>query len=198
MPLSLESAQTLALGPFNPYIIDPGWLIRHEICKEGEVELRILPLSNGLTFSFSGVQWQVDFRHLMADSTQANCGELVAQVVGLLKHTPVRGVGNNFRYACGTDDWDTGPLPILGRSPLEALANEGKIEQTRWGCVFLSGDARVEVTVAREEIGMAVLFNFHRETKDAAEAVAAAERFQEDRQRSREVARRLFGQEVIS
>ncbi len=196
MPLSLVSAQTLALGPFNPHIIDPDWLIQNGICEDGEVELRILPLSNGLTFSFSGVQWQVDFRHLLADSLAADCGVLVAHVVRLLSHTPVRGVGHNFRYACGMDEWDTGQLPILGQSISDLLGNEGEVEQTRWACVLRLADARVEVTVAREAIGMVVLFNFHRETKGVAEAVAAAERFQEDRQKSQDLVRCLFAQEV--
>jgi hypothetical protein len=196
VPLSLETAQTLALGPFNPHIITPEWLVKNKVCEDAEVEIRFIPLSQGLAFSFKEVQWQIDSRLLMVASRKANCGELVAKVVGLLPHTPVRAVGNNFHYACGKEDWGKSPLPMLGGNRSGALADLGRVEQTRWACVIRRDDVRIEVTVAEDEPGMAILFNFHRETKNAEEACKAAGYFEGDQRWSQELLRRLVGQEV--
>jgi len=196
VPLSLETAQTLALGPFNPHIITPEWLVKNKVCEDAEVEIRFIPLSQGLAFSFKDVQWQIDSRMLMVASRKANCGELVAKVVGLLPHTPVRAVGNNFHYACSKEDWGKSPLPMLGGNRSGALDELGRVEQTRWACVIRRDDVRIEVTVAEDEPGMAILFNFHRETKNAEEACKAAGHFESDHRRSQELLHRLFGQEV--
>ena len=197
MPLSLESALTLALGPFNPYIINPEWLVKNKICEDGEVEIRLLPLSQGMAFSFSHVQWQVDFRHLMAASLEVDCGPRISRVIELLEHTPVMGVGNNFQYACSREEWGDSPLPMLGGTNSDISNREGwLVEQTRWSCVLRSGDARIEVTIAREDLGMVVLFNFHRETPNPGDAVAAARKFSEDRDTSVTLIREIFGQEV--
>jgi hypothetical protein len=199
MPLSLQNAQTLAVGPFNPHIIVPDWLLNNKVCEDGEVEVRLLPLSQGMAFNFGDVQWQVDFRHLFVSSRKADCGALVAKVLSLLIHTPVRAVGNNFHYACSSKEWGNSPLPMLGPNAPDLTAVVGQIEQTRWSCVFRAKDeTRVEVTVAREEQDVVVLFNFHRETKDAAAAATAAGQFAEDSRQSRDLIRRLFGQEVSS
>lgn len=196
MPLSLENAQTLALGPFNPHIIMPEWLVKNGVCADEEVEIRFQPLSQGLAFSFKDVQWQIDFRLLMVASRKENCGDIVAKVVGLLPHTPVRAVGNNFHYACTKEDWGGRPLPMVDGSGLAELDDLGRVEQTRWACVMRSEDVRIEATVAMDEPGMAVLFNFHRETRSAQEAQRAAEYFEADHRKTQELLRRLFDQEV--
>jgi hypothetical protein len=196
VPLSLETAQTLALGPFNPHIITPEWLVKHKVCEDAEVEIRFIPLSQGLAFGFKDVQWHIDSRLLMVASRKENCGEFVARVVRLLPHTPVRAVGNNFHYACGKAEWGRSPLPMIGESRSGGLDEFGRVEQTRWACVIRRDDVRAELTVAEDEPGMAVLFNFHRETKSAEEACTAAGHFESDHRWSQEMLRRFFGQEV--
>ena len=196
MPLSLESAQTLAIGWFNPHIVTPEWLVNNEVCEDAEVEVRFIPLSQGVAFSFKDVQWQIDSRLLMASSRKENCGGLISKIIKLLPHTPIRAVGNNFHYAASREDWNESPLPTLGDSRYSGVDEFGKVEQTRWGCVFRKDDVRVEVTVAEDEPGMAVLFNFHRETKNAEEASKAAQHFEDDRRWSQDMLRRLSGQEV--
>jgi hypothetical protein len=196
MPVSLETAQTLALGPFNPHIINPEWLVKNKVCEDAEVEIRFLPLSQGLAFSFKDVQWQIDFRLLMVASRKENCGNLVAKVIELLPHTPVRAVGNNFHYAASRDDWSQSPLPMLGTARGGGLEDFGRVEQTRWGCVIRRDDVRVEVTVAEDEPGMAILFNFHREVKNTEDACKAAGHFDSDYRWSQNMLSRISGQEV--
>jgi hypothetical protein len=195
MTLSLEAAQTLALGPFNPYIILPEWLVKHAVCEDAEVEIRFIPLKQGTAFAFKEVQWQIDSQLLLVGSITENCGELVAKVIRLLPHTPVHAVGNNFHYVATDVEWDAAPLSMLGQNP-PGFERFGQFEQTRWACVLRNKDLRVEVTVAKSTPGVAILFNFHRDTKGSDEAVAAAEQFPTDRQTSREILHSLTGQEV--
>jgi hypothetical protein len=194
--LNLEKAQTLAIGPFNPHIINPEWLVKEGLCEDEEVEIRFYPLHQGLGFSFKDLQWQVEFRLLLVESRSENCGELVAQVIEKLPHTPVQAVGNNFHYAGSRDQWGDSPLPMLGNTTRETLREIGEIEQTRWTGVFIIDGIRVEVTLAYEDPGIVVLFNFHRKTQSADEAKVAARRFEHDRRTSLELLGRLFHQGV--
>jgi hypothetical protein len=194
--LNLEKAQTLAIGPFNPHIINPEWLVNEGLCEDEEVEVRFYPLQQGLAFSFKDVKWQVEFRLLSVESRSANCGELVAKVIEKLPHTPVQAVGHNFHYAGSKDSWGNSPLPMLGSTAREALRDVGGIEQTRWTGVFGIDGVRVEVTIAYEDPGIVVLFNFHRKAQSTAEATAAARQFEQDQRKSRELLDRLFQQGV--
>lgn len=196
MPLSLETAQTLALGSFNSHIITPEWLVKHKVCDDAEVEFRFIPLVQGLAFSLKDVRWQIDSRLLLVESCRENCGDLMAKVIDLLPHTPIRAVGNNFHYAASREDWNNSPLPMLGDARYGNLEESVRVEQTLWACVIRKDEVRVEVTVAEDEPGMAVLFNFHRETNNSEGAIKAARQFADDQRWSEDMIRRLSGQEV--
>jgi hypothetical protein len=195
--LSLENAQTLAIGPFNPYIITPEWLVKQGVCADEEVEIRVHPLKQGLAFTFKDVDWRIDFRLLVVASRKENCGELVAKVIHDLPHTPVRAIANNFSYACSREAWGPSPFLTDDNCRLPGVDTFGSVEETRWAWVIRSGDTRIDLTVAKEDSGMAVLFNFHREPKGSAdEARRAAECFEIDRRKSRDLLQHLFNQEV--
>jgi hypothetical protein len=87
---------------------------------------------------------------------------------------------------------------MIGTKGRDDLAAYGTVDQTRWAGVFFRDGTRIEVTVAQSEAGVAVLFNFHRETKDSAEAQAAAKRFDADKQAASELLKGLFNQRVES
>jgi hypothetical protein len=196
--LSLEIAQTLALGPFNPHIISPEWLVKNGICTDEEVEIRFVPMNQGIAFSFRDVHWQIDFRSLLIASREKSCGELAATVIEKLHHTPIRAVGNNFHYAGTREQWGNSPLPMPGATGWGGFPPVGIVEQLRWTAVFSRADVRIEITLAQTEAGMAVMFNFHRETKSSEEARHAALRFDEDKQTSGELLARLFAQGVTT
>ncbi len=200
MPLSLVSAQTLAIGAFNPYIITPEWLVKNKICEDEEVEIRfmpLIPLNQGLAFSFKEAQWQVDFRLLSVASRKENCGTSVAKVIETLPHTPIHAIGNNFHYACIKDDWGNSPLPSINDGLLTGLKEIGQVEQTRCTYIVRKDTVRIEVTVAIDEPDLAILFNFHRETKSAIEAQDAANLFDSDQQWSQTLLQDIFGQQVV-
>ena len=196
MALILESATTLVLGHFNPHIITPTWLVKNKLCNEGEVTLRIMsmPQTQGGAFQFKDVQWQIDFQSLLISSSKENCGALAATVLRKLPHTPVRAVGNNFHYAGTMDQWGDCPLPMLGTTGWDDLVGVGKVDQLRWVGVFFQDKVRIEITLAQSETGFAVMFNFHRNTKQAKEAQSAAGCFEEDRGSSKKLIKKLFNQ----
>ena len=208
VPATLEQAQTIAIGAFNPYVITPGWLVKYGICtRDEEVNVRLVPLGEGAAFEFGPVQWQVDGQRLSVSSADRNidCGSRVSQVLALLPHTPVQAMGHNFQFTATKSEWDERPVPRLGRRGLEEL--EGA-EQVRWSGVFRRDDARLEITLAHESGLVAVLFNFHRNMnlelastapspeEQIAQARAAAAEFRADFDHSRELLRSYFEMEM--
>jgi hypothetical protein len=197
--LKLELAQTVALGPFNPYIISPLWLVKERLLPEGRANVLMKVFGEGGAFIFHDIEWEVSQQRLVISSLAEDCGELLAKILDRLPHTPVQGVGHNFHFVCAVSDWGSSPRPQLGSMERKDLSEISPIEQTRWAGLFLRRDARVEVTVAQTEERMMVLMNYHRGTNpyDIQKAIAAARTFQDDRKDAAELLRRLVGQEVM-
>lgn len=162
MPLTLDLAQTVAIGAFNPYLISPDWLVKYGICPEGNVELRLAALGGAASFRFGTVSWDVNNQRLIVSSSKASddCGQIVSQVLRLLPHTPVRAVGHNFHFSASRHDWGDRPVPVLGGKRLEDF---DQAEQARWVGVFHHPpEVRIEVALACVREAVAVLFNHHR------------------------------------
>jgi hypothetical protein len=206
--VTLEQAQTVAVGAFNPYVITPGWLVKYRLCaRDEEVNVRMVPLGEGAAFVFGPVQWQVNGQRLSVSSADRNvdCGNLVSQVLSFLPHTPVQAMGHNFQFTGTKAEWGDRPEPRLGTKGLEDL--EGA-EQVRWSSVFRRDDARLEVTLAHEQGLVAVLFNFHRNMnleianaaptpeEQIAQARDAAAYFRADFDHSKEMLRSFFEMEM--
>lgn len=198
MSLSLESAQTTAYGPFNPHIITPEWLVANGICPDGELEWRLQPLAQGVAFSLEDVQWQVDFRRLAVKSRRKDCGAFVANVIALLEHTPVRSICNNFNYACDLEGWGASPMPMGDLTHVPGLVPGELAEQLRWSCSLRIEDAKTDITVARRDPGIVVFTSFYRTTDSPDQRLRAAHRFAADRDKSQQLLRRMFNQEVVT
>lgn len=207
VPLTLELAQTVAIGAFNPYVITPDWLVKYGICLKDDLNVRLVAIGEGAAFQFGPVEWQVDNRRLSVSSAQrdADCGGMVSRVLSLLPHTPVQAVGHNFHFTAAKDEYGRRPAPMLG---LKALADFEDAEQVRWVGMFRHGDARIEVTLAYEADAVAILLNHNRNmdlelarrapTADdqIAPAKVAAERFRDDFAHSLGLLRSLFEWEM--
>ena len=140
VPATLELAQTVAIGAFNPYVITPGWLVKYGICtRDEEVNIRMVPLGEGASFDFGLVEWQVDGQKLGVSSASAtiDCGGMVSQVLDLVPHTPVRAIGHNFHFTASRAEWGDRPRPNLGDRGLEDLDGA---EQVRWSGIFRRND----------------------------------------------------------
>ena len=212
MPLTLELAQTVAIGAFNPYVITPDWLIRFGVYpKKAECNVRLVPLGGGAAFEFefesTQVQWQVDNQRLSVASSDrpVDCGGTVSNVLALLPHTPVLAMGHNFHFTTSKEEWGGRPAPMLGDRKLEDFA---EAEQVRWVGALRRGETRIEMTLAYEADAVAILLNHHRtmntelarkaETAEEqiAQAREAAERFRQDFEVSRELLRSFFEMEL--
>jgi len=195
--LTLELAQTVAVGPFNPHIITPEWLVRWKVLPDQEVMIRVAPVIDGAAFRFGSLEWQVDPRRLVvASSTVAeDCGKYVSDVLRLLCHTPVLAIGHNFHYTSNLSDWGSSPLPLLGPVRFEDLPGG---EEVRWAGVFRREDARIEMTLGRSNREIVVLCNHHRNTdpRNVEQAQVAAQLFRHDYESSLVFLRELLGQEV--
>lgn len=85
---------------------------------------------------------------------------------------------------------------MLGSAADGRLASFGEVEQTRWTCALRKENLRIEAAVAEVETGVAVMFNFHRETRNAEEARSAAGEFSRDRGLSEQMLSRLSGHQA--
>jgi hypothetical protein len=207
VPLTLELAQTVAIGAFNPFLISPDWLVKYKVCPDAVVDLRLVAIGGGASFRLGRVLWEVDNQRLVVSSSEPglDCGEMVSRVLTLLPHTPVRAVGHNFHFSAARDQWGDRPSPALGGKGLEDFDS---IKQVRWVGLFQRDEVRIEVTLAYEADAVAVLFNHHRnmdleQTRRAetandqiAQAMAAANRFGCDSRASCELLRTLFDVEM--
>lgn len=213
MALTLELAQTVAIGAFNPSIITPDWLVRFGVYpKEGEYGVRLVPLDGGVAFDFEvesgSVQWQVDLQRLSVSTSDPgfDCGQAISRVLKLLPHTPVQAIGHNFHFSMSREEWEDRPAPMLGHV---GLASFPDAEQVRWGGVFRLEGVRAEVSLIQESEAVAILFNHHRAIDlvkarqepnadgQIAPAREAAGQFQADFQASREMFQKLFEMETL-
>ena len=198
-PLSFRFAQTVAVGPFNPFIVTPEWSAKHVLDAAGgeDVEWPFEPaISPYSRFTLGNFDWDVSFEQLAVGSGQpvgdADCGRLVAKVLELLPHTPVRAVGNNFIFDCPPETWGARPLPSLGPTP---PARE--MPRSRWVGQFPANGANVEFDVNYVLNSVVVVqLNFDRRVKDAKEGMVAAGKFAEDHAVAQELIRELLQSEV--
>jgi hypothetical protein len=199
--LILDLAQSVAVGPFNPHIITPEWLVRWNVLPDQEVNIRLAPVIDGSAFRFGRLEWEVDPRRLMVSSQTLvderghDAGHYVSEILRLLPHTPVSAVGHNFHFVSSLGDWEGRPLPLLGRRGLQEL---GQAEGVRWAGVFRRGETRIEITLGHNRETVVVLFNHHHNTNPRAieEAQAAAHLLRPNFETSRAMLRELLDQEV--
>lgn len=197
MGLVLENANTLARGHFNPHIITPEWLHDHKVWQDDAFEINFGALSRGITFHAKDLEWQVDFDHLIVTSASHDCGSLVAEVIELLPHTPVRAIGNNFNYSCSAADWANRPVPMLGRLGPNEFSEVGDCDQVRWVGVFSKDRVRIEITVTIGQAAVAVIINHHRATHNSEAALDASRKFNHDRDVSEKLIETILGRGAI-
>lgn len=198
-PLAFRFAQTVAVGPFNPFIVTPQWLAAHVSGATGEEDVdwpfepAVTPYSR---FTLGDFGWDVSFEQLAVGSGKpvatADCGRPVAEVLDLLPHTPVRAVGNNFIFDCSPDEWGSRPLPSLGPTP---PARE--MARSRWVGQFSANGASVEFDVNTVLNSVVVVqLNFDRRVKSAKEGGTAAKKFTDDYAAARQLIQELLQTEV--
>lgn len=202
--MTLELAQAVAIGPFNPHIITPSWLSRWKVCQ-GEVDADLMGYweNDGNSFIAGDLEWDVSFERLSVSANGTgeglDCGAAVAKVLGLLNHTPVAAVGNNFHFVCPVREWASGVIPRLG----EQTAEEMGATEVGWAGKLRVDGELVEVDlvfpVADPGGDVVARFNFERRgmgTPMWEGAAAAAREFPGDYRRATKLVRQLFRAEA--
>lgn len=188
--VTLQSANIVFSGHFNPYLISPEWLRSQKIWTPDEVQVVVRGLQNdSVRFKGNGVEWMLSFERLVIASTSTNCATLASSILELLPHTPVFSTGANFVF----QDAEIGLAhPVFSRFR-EIIPHEFDVpELFKWSFLFHEEDARVEVIFVGGEQGGTFSVNRHRKTESTTEARIAVEKFPEDLSRSQRLVEKLL------
>src|SRR4051812_20465261 len=106
MQAELFQCDVAIVGHWNPYIIQPDWLINSGVAHVAErdnihqINFSIVPHQPlSFSFPFQGFDWSISENHLIVrSSTLQNPAPIVVEVLRRLAHTPVAAVGHNFKY----------------------------------------------------------------------------------------------------
>ena len=174
MALSLVMANTTIRGHFNPYIVSPEWLAENNIWKSEEIQLAFGSVIDGIRFRSGESDWQVNSNSLQISSL-GNCGQLAAEVLKALPHTPVLAVGINFEYSSLEELSKVSPNLGAGFEPPDSLSFEIK----KWTGVVHKESNRIEMTVVVGSQGANVSFNHHLAATRVDDILAFTESYQE-------------------
>ena len=194
MGVKLYEIDTVVLGRFNPHIISPPWLAKEAIIAEQEpVEAEIALMGRTVAFRFKtgDLTWQVDYTRLIISTEKiSDTAAMAAKVVEKLPHTPLTAIGNNFRYRCSLSQWK-GRLPKLDDVGFDQLKRYGEVQSVGWKAsvrhsdgMTVNTDVSLEPTAESLSPMLTVNINYHRQVQSAADLIAAAHRFDEDRKAS--------------
>jgi len=192
MGAKLFAIDTVVLGRFNPHIITPPWLAKESIIAEQkavEAEIAVGDREIAFRFKTGDLKWQVDYNRLIISTEKINdtdTASIAAKVVEILHHTPIAAIGNNFHYRCSLSEWK-GRLPKLDDVGFDQLKEYGEVQSVVWkASVSQTDDVTVNAEVSLEpneslSLMLTVNVNCHRKVQCAADLIAAAQLFNEDR-----------------
>jgi hypothetical protein len=202
MTTTRHLASCVLAGQINRFILQPEWmekvgLFAGEDSKPGVVQVH-LPVDGSPQHRIEtpSLLWTVESGKLQvaANSDSADPGAKVADLLGILGHTPVIAVGNNFVYECTGFDL----LPSLKSAQLEtlqrAMGGEAAVQHLILRSPIDDGarpPSNMQVTAEPMTSGTLIRFNFHRVAADAAEAGRHARRWKDDRDVANEIVKRL-------
>ena len=178
--VTLDSANIVFIGHFNPFLISPEWLSKEGIWSPKEVQLVLGGLKeDSVRFQGDGVEWLLSYNRMMIASAIADCGDLATGILRKLPHTPVAATGTNFIFQ---DPEMTAEHPIFARSRglFPNLCNSPDL--FKWSIVMHEAGARVEVTFISGEQGASFSVNRHRKTESSEAALVAVSQFAADKE----------------
>lgn len=192
-PADIQMASCVALGRFNPAILNPPWLVSQGILPDGETEISQPLGSATLQFRSAGYMWQASLNRLdvHAEDAHADPGAFMAQVLEKLPHTPLRGIGNNFAVAIPAGAGkNLFPLVTCSLGDLLATPEHELLAISATLALSHEKEAIIKITLDAEQGDVSgISFNFHRDCVSAAAGIEAAMKWSADR----EEARRLLG-----
>ena len=206
MAFRFEKASCVVLGTFNTYILHPKFLAEQGIIEKGtEVQIQMNFEEPGLRFVIGEeeIVWVVAPNRLIVESKSpdVHCGESIANVLQTLKFTPVYAVGNNVEYKAELAEAALLAHPVRDFPKQESPNADEHVSQR----TFHIGVKRPDGCVANSQISLHEEFiklacNVHTDLRGTDDpnplAVAAANRFFDDRLRSKLLATHFFGTQI--
>ena len=206
MAFRFQKASCVVVGTFNMYILHPQWLAKHEIIETGmEVGIETNLTQPGFRFRFPEDKaiWSVAPNRLAIESQdpKTDCGETAAKILRALPETPLFALGNNVHYQAELSERENLSSSIRDFPETEPPTKEQSVlQRTFHAGVKRSERVTVNLQIALKEDGIELACNVHNElgnSENANEvAVAAAERFFDDRAEVKALAQRFFGTSI--
>ena len=195
--MKLINANVVLLGGFNPHIIQPHWLVQHEVAA-GEpeepaisVQINIGGGAQPIRFSLGSFDWEVGLTRLKISSDEGRApSDMIRKLLGLLPHTPIRAVGHNFQLRDDERKWEQS----VARLPNYDLFQSKLGEQTSSAIVSRSKpdeDVEVRITFTISESKAMIDANYHRAVDGMQGALHAIERFESDQKHIRDIAKEI-------
>jgi hypothetical protein len=202
MTFTLKKFNSVAVGTFNMYIIQPHWMTRKGFLPEGlEVRVQVNMSEPGLKFGSTelGMVWEVSPTRLVVQSElpTVNSGERLREIVHALPDTPLTAVGHNFSFIGDVSDLGTIGERLREMAPALPNPQDVLVNQT-FGLVVARGERTftVAMTMLPDSAEISVNVNAVVRDREPAEAWAALQRFQEDRNESVGILRTLVGNRI--
>lgn len=206
-PVQLTDSNIVLLGGFNPNIIEPSWLSRHDVVKEKSDEVMTeIQFGPGapqmMRFKLDGLRWEVAFDRVLVGSGEARTpAKWLVRMLDLLPHTPIRAVGINFKLRSDRATWPIGipSLPnqeaagtLIGEVVTSAAVTRGRLEN----------ETQVNLTLNATQAEVVLDANFHRGVANSEAMTAmdmakqAMSEFDGDWGRLQEIVSQMTGMEV--
>ena len=178
MELIPAETSLVVAGAWNAAILTPPWVLQHGFQKppQDQVQVQVfLPAAAGLVFelprySLEGVTYSVRPDSLvLAPNSSDNDGlqkveTTVANIVDVLAHTPITGIGHNFEFRDAEAELAHGAVFSESRQDLADVMPDGwQATTAEIVSSFKKADETVHVNIRRQWDGriVSVKFNFH-------------------------------------
>lgn len=196
MAFELKGRNTIVRGEFNRAIIGPKWLVDQRVSPDDKVELAVSDSADmPRLFRFAGFHWTVAHDRLVVQSVSPQDDDpapKIAEVLRILKHTPVSGTGHNFLFE------STEPEPCLethlGDWSAARIGEElgHELRKSTYEVRLSTGEHQsLTVKIVTDLAKQSVDLNFHFDTPDAQAAANAADESASCRERADEVLKTL-------
>jgi hypothetical protein len=198
-------ANSIAVGTFNIYIIQPKWLAEIGLMKKG-VKVKLATDFNRPGFRYVAdelpIHWQIFPDRIMLESDDAaiDCGTMMAEILDKLPWTPLIAIGANVEFSGKTAELHRLPkscsLPICGEvDGFEIRQRSAHLSHQRGDQNF---NVQVSDTIQQAELAI----NVHTELKDKPQqelnriAQDACRNFLSHRNDAVALAQKLFNVEI--
>ena len=201
MAFRFEKASCVVVGTFNMYILHPQWLVRNKIIDDSiEVGFETNLTQPGFRFRFEKALWNVapDRLTIETQDPEVDCGKVIADILGRLPHTPLIALGNNTQYHANLSELEVLSQAIRDFPRTESPTPDNKVVQRTFHVGIKRAEQEtVNLQIAIKENSIELACNVHVDLvgrgTPSDSAIAAAERFFDDRVESKLLAHHFLG-----